>query len=362
VRILIAAGGTGGHLFPGIALAEEFIRRDRNNQILFIRDKKAMVADILKNSEFQAATLDVEGIKGKGLIKSLRACLKIPGSLVQSFRIIRKFSPDIVMGVGGYVSGPAVITAHFMGTKTFIAEQNALPGITNRILGKFVDGVFLTFFETKKWFPKKKVIVTGNPTRKGFFELQEKRNDDNGKFTLLVFGGSQGSHSINQAVLSSLPYLKDLKGKLKIIHQTGSKDLEEASLTYENHGIEAAVKPFIQDMVAAFRAGDLLICRAGATSISEITASGKASLFIPFPYAANNHQEKNAEVLVKAGAAEMILEKNLNGKFLAETIYRLYHNPKKIREMEKNSKKIGNARAAEEIVDICTNPIGSVKE
>jgi UDP-N-acetylglucosamine--N-acetylmuramyl-(pentapeptide) pyrophosphoryl-undecaprenol N-acetylglucosamine transferase len=357
MKVIIAGGGTGGHLFPGIAIAEEFLRRDQASSILFIGTQRGLEKRVLGNMGFNLSTLDVEGIKGRGIAKALGAILKIPRSLVESYKLIRAFCPDIVIGVGGYASGPAVMTARLMGIKTAIAEQNALPGITNRILGKIVDRIFLTFPETKKWFPEKKSIASGNPVRAAFLTGIREAGKSSGKFTLLIFGGSQGAHSINLAVLDSLTYLTEIKDQLKVIHQTGSADIDSILLTYQSRGIDAEVLPFIMDMAQAFRSADLLICRAGATSIAEITASGKASVLIPFPHAVNDHQTKNAEALVKAGAAVLIREKDISGKTLAETIEKFYDHPELIREMEARSASLGNARAAADIVDICIDMV-----
>lgn len=353
MKVIIAGGGTGGHLFPGIAIAEEFLKRDQNNNILFIGTERGLEKRILGDMGFQLKTLDVEGIKGKGLMKAISASLKIPGSLLQSYRLISEFCPNIVIGVGGYSAGPALMAAHFMGIKTAIAEQNALPGTTNRILGKFVDRIFLTFSETKEWFPGGKTIVSGNPVRADFFARAKESKKSAGKFTPLIFGGSQGAHSINMAVLNALPHLEGIKTKLKIIHQTGSVDLKIVFETYQSKRFDAEVLPFITDMARAYRASDLLICRAGATSIAEVTACGKAAILIPFPYAANDHQTKNAETLVKAGAAVLIREADLDGKKLAEVIDHFYRNPEMIREIEAKSASLGNERAASDIVDIC---------
>jgi len=353
MKVIIAGGGTGGHLFPGIAIAEEFLRKDQTSSILFVGTKRGLEKRVLGNMGFNLCTLDVEGIKGRGIAKALGAILKIPRSLVESYRLISAFCPDIVIGVGGYASGPAVMTARLMGIKTAIAEQNALPGITNRILGRIVDRIFLTFPETRRWFPEEKIIASGNPVRAAFLTGIGEAEKRAGKFTLLIFGGSQGAHSINLAVLDSLPYLENIKDKLKVIHQTGSADLDSIVHHYQFREMDAEVLPFIMDMARAFRSADLLICRAGATSIAEITASGKASVLIPFPHAVNDHQTKNAEALVKAGAAVMIIEKDVSGKTLAETIEKFYRHPELIREMEARSASLGNVRAAADIVDAC---------
>ncbi|MGZ3608186.1 MAG: undecaprenyldiphospho-muramoylpentapeptide beta-N-acetylglucosaminyltransferase [Syntrophales bacterium] len=353
MKVIIAGGGTGGHLFPGIAIAEEFLRRDQASSILFIGTKKGLEQRVLGSTGFNLHTLDVEGIKGRGITKILGALLKIPRSLIESYRLIRAFCPDIVIGVGGYASGPAVMAAYFMGVKTAIAEQNALPGITNKILGRFVDRIFVTFPETRKWFPEKKIMVSGNPVRAAFLAGIREAEKRAGKFTLLIFGGSQGARGINTAVLDSLSYLTEIKDNLKIIHQTGSADVDSLAAHYRSHGIDAEVLPFITDMARAFKSADLIICRAGATSIAEITASGKAAILIPFPHAANDHQRKNAETMIKAGAAVTIRERDISGQILAETIEKFYRHPDLIKEMEARSASLGNVRAAADIVDAC---------
>jgi UDP-N-acetylglucosamine--N-acetylmuramyl-(pentapeptide) pyrophosphoryl-undecaprenol N-acetylglucosamine transferase len=353
MKIIIAGGGTGGHLFPGIAIAEEFLRRDQTSSILFVGTKKGLEQKVLGDMGFNLQSLDVEGIKGRGIIKALGALLKIPRSLVESYRLIRQFCPDIVIGVGGYASGPAVVTACLMGIKTAIAEQNALPGITNRILGRIADRIFLAYPESKKWFPERKTIVSGNPVRAAFLSGIREAEKRTGKFMLLIFGGSQGARGINTAVLDSLPYLTKIKDKLKIIHQTGSADIDSLSAHYRSRAMDADVLPFIMDMACAFRSADLIICRAGATSIAEITASGKAAILIPFPHAVNDHQTKNAEALTKAGAAVLIPEKGISGKILAETIENFYLHPELIKKMEAKSSSLGNVRAAVDIVDAC---------
>ncbi|MFH1079256.1 MAG: undecaprenyldiphospho-muramoylpentapeptide beta-N-acetylglucosaminyltransferase [Pseudomonadota bacterium] len=355
--MIIAGGGTGGHLFPGIAIAEEFLRRNRNDRILFVGTNKGIEKRVLENIGFSLQTIDVEGIKGKGWMKSLVAILRIPISLIQSFRIIQGFSPELVIGVGGYASGPVVFAACLLGIRTAIAEQNALPGLTNRILGKMVDRVFVSFAQTGRWFHARKVKVSGNPIRQGFAAEIKRPKEQNHPFTLLVFGGSQGAHAINRAMLEALDNLKSLRDRMRILHQTGSKDRDMVANTYQAKGATAEVLPFIMDMAEAYHAADLLVCRAGATSIAEITATGKAAILIPFPFAVNDHQTKNAEVLVQAGAAEMIPEKELTGAKLAASIMQYYENPRRLRDMETRSAGLGNVRAAADIVDACLSMV-----
>ncbi len=351
--MIIAGGGTGGHLFPGIAIAEEFLGRNPAHRVLFIGTERGLEKKILGGLGLPLRTIRVEGIKGQRPLRTAGALTKIPGGLLTSFLVLREFRPDIVVGVGGYASGPAVLAAFLMGVKTAIAEQNAFPGLTNRLLGRFADRIFLTFPASQRWFPKSRTHVTGNPIRAAF--IIEKPREEKGDpcFTILVFGGSQGAHTINRIVGEALGDLRHAKDRLRFIHQAGGTDLETMSATYREHGFAAEVSPFIMDMAAAYHKADLLICRAGATSIAEITAGGKASILIPFPFAVNDHQAQNAEVLSRAGAAEVIAEKDLSGARLAGVIEQLYRNPESLRKMEAAAAALGKRHAAREIVDIC---------
>ena len=351
--MIIAGGGTGGHLFPGIAIAEEMLGRNLANQVLFIGTERGLEKRTLGKLGFPLETLKVEGIKGKGALGALKSIWKIPRSLLSSFRIISRFKPDFVVGVGGYASGPAVLAAKLMGIKTFIAEQNAFPGLTNRILGRFAYRIFITFADSKRWFPEGKTIVTGNPVRRAFISKNDEDITENKPFTVLVFGGSQGAHAINNAIIASLGYLIHLKEKIHFVHQTGNDELHKTEEAYQKEGFKAEVYPFITEMAAAYRSADLLVCRAGATSLAEITAMGKASVLIPFPFAAADHQTKNALAMANAGAAMMIPEQALDGFSLASAIEDLYLHPEKIRKMETASASLGRLNAAAVIVDAC---------
>ena len=352
LKVIIAGGGTGGHIFPGVAIAEEFIKREAA-AILFVGTGKKLEKDILDGLGFDNCAILVAGFKGKGPLRVLLALAKLPVSMWESYRIIRSFRPQLVIGVGGYASGPVVLIAHLLGIKTAVAEQNALPGLANRILGKFADRIFLTYRETKKWFPQKSTFVTGNPVRADFVASNRVEKEEGGSFTILVFGGSQGAHAINRAVLGALPHLCAAGLSIRIIHQTGQDDLTYAAGVYRTCGISAEVLPFIRDMAAAYRTADLVICRAGATSLAEITVLGKAAVLIPFPFAVDDHQTKNALEMVKAGAAVMIEEKGLTGEKMAETINLYYLHRDLLRDMEIKSAALGNIRAAADIVDNC---------
>jgi UDP-N-acetylglucosamine--N-acetylmuramyl-(pentapeptide) pyrophosphoryl-undecaprenol N-acetylglucosamine transferase len=265
---------------------------------------------------------------------------------------LKQFRPHIVIGVGGYASGPAVLTAHFMQIPTTIAEQNAIPGITNRILGNFADKIFVTYAQTRTCFPRTKVILTGNPVRAAFVAERSKEKEKKDYKQLLVFGGSQGAEAINKSIIDILPQLQSMKNKVRVLHQTGSRQLEDIKKAYEQFGIQAKVMPFIVDMAGAYADADLIICRAGATSLAEITAAGKAAILIPYPWAANDHQLKNAQALASEGAAVVIPEKELSGKLFI-TIDNLLRDEQKLRQLEENSLRLSKIDAAAAIVDSC---------
>ena len=329
MRIVIAGGGTGGHLFPGIAIAEEFLRRDDKAQIIFIGTKKGIEGKLLGQLGYELRTIEIEGVKGRGLKAMIRSAYQVPQSMWQSRRVLKQFNPHIVIGVGGYASGPAVLTAHFMGIPTAIAEQNALPGITNRILGKFVKVIFVTYAQTQTWFPKRKVIISGNPVRAAFVAGRCVEKGKKDFWQLLVFGGSQGAVTINKAMINMLSQLQKMKNKIRVMHQTGTKQLEKVRQAYEKFGIKAKVMPFIVDMAGAYAAADLIVCRAGATSLAEITASGKAAILIPYPWAANDHQTKNAQAMADAEAAVVINESELTSGKLFGALENLLSDEKK---------------------------------
>ena len=365
MKILIAGGGTGGHLFPAVAIAQEFKMKDNSGRILFVGTEKGIESRVVPREGFEIRFISAEGLKGRGILKKVKSVCKLPIGIMQSIKILKDYKPDIVIGVGGYASGPIGIASVLLGYPLVIQEQNLFPGVTNKILGRFAGLIFTSFEETEKFFNKEKVHLTGNPIRKGIaesesedkeFELKFHAKVSNLKplkFTLLIFGGSQGAHSINKAMVDGLEYLAKFKDSIFVIHQTGVTDLEFVKKSYEKIGFESEVVPFINNMADSYKKADLIICRAGATTISEITACGKAAVLIPFPFAANNHQEMNALVLKENGAAEMIIEKDLNGEMLANKILFLMQSRTRLLEMERESKKMGKPDAAKEIVKYC---------
>jgi UDP-N-acetylglucosamine--N-acetylmuramyl-(pentapeptide) pyrophosphoryl-undecaprenol N-acetylglucosamine transferase len=353
MRIVIAGGGTGGHLFPGIAIAEEFLKRDNKTKVIFIGTQRGIESRLLGQLGYELRKIDIEGVKGRGIKVLVKVVYQIPKSLWQSRRILKQFCPDMVMGVGGYASGPAVLAAHFMDIPTAIAEQNAIPGVTNKILGKFVDKIFVTYEQSKTFFPQAKVIFSGNPVRASFAAKSIRTKKERTYRQLLVFGGSQGAEAINKAVMDMLPQLQGMKDKVRIMHQTGARQMEEMKKAYEKFCIQAEVKSFIVDMADAYADADLIICRAGATSLAEITAAGKAAVLIPYPWAANDHQLKNAQALESEAAAAVISDRELSGAKLFGVVESLLQDEKKLQKMEENSLRISKIDAAATIVDAC---------
>ena len=350
-RLVIAGGGTGGHLFPGIAVAREVKTRIMNANVLFVVGRKKMEADILSRCGFTSIAIDVEGIKGRGWSKGMAVLIKLPKSILQSASIIRRFSPAFVLGVGGYSAGPFCVAAKLMRIPTAIHEQNSFPGVTNRLLSKFVDRIFISFEESRSYFENKKSILTGNPVRRELFLVQPNKTKVPDKFTVLVVGGSQGAQAINKIVVEALALLADRGKKVEVIHQTGKGDHERVINDYRARGLKGEITPFIDDMGDAYSRADIVVSRAGATTIFELAALGKPSILIPYPYATNHHQEINAASLVQVGGAEMILQKDLTGEGMASTLIRYMDNRPALKKMGEQARQISQPNAAAVIVD-----------
>ncbi|HEY3447316.1 MAG TPA: undecaprenyldiphospho-muramoylpentapeptide beta-N-acetylglucosaminyltransferase [Myxococcales bacterium] len=352
MRVLIAGGGTGGHLFPGIALAEEIVTRDpKHNDVLFVGTAKGLEAKVVPQNNFKLELIEVSGLKRVGLASFFKGLLAIPRALLQSLAILRRYRPEVVVGVGGYASGPVVLAAWLTGIPTAVQEQNAYPGFTNRVLSKFAKAVFTAFPGAERHFPKRKVQMLGNPIRRQLLDNYLKNSVPHEKFNLLVFGGSQGSHVVNQRMLEAVPFLDSVRDKLVIQHQTGEKEVDKVREGYAQQSANAEVLDFIRDMSGAYARADAIVCRAGATTLAEITVAKKAAILIPFAAAADNHQELNARSLVEAGAAVMILEKDLTGERLAKEVFALM-NPGRRKQMEKAAGGLGHPEAAKEIADV----------
>lgn len=350
MKVMLAAGGTGGHIYPGIAVANEIMRRDPTSEVLFVGTSRGLESRIVPENGFQLSLIHSAGLKNVGLKGTVKGVMTLPRSFVEARRLLREFRPSVVVGAGGYVSGPVLMMAVVMGIPTLVMDSNALPGFTNRRLARFVDRAALTFNEALPYFGKKGT-VTGNPVRKEFFGVKPKKR--NGERSVLIFGGSQGARAINNAMIGALDHLNGTRETMHVVHQTGEADFDKVRTAYHEHGWETAdVRPYISDMMTEFEKADILVCRAGATTCAEIAAAGKAAIMIPLPTAADDHQRKNAEAMQNAGAVKMLTQDQLTPESLASTLRELADTPEAIASMEKAARGLAREDAAEATVDI----------
>jgi UDP-N-acetylglucosamine--N-acetylmuramyl-(pentapeptide) pyrophosphoryl-undecaprenol N-acetylglucosamine transferase len=347
--VIIAGGGTGGHIYPGVAIAQEFRRRNADTQILFVGTAKGLETKIIPREGFSLELIEVAALKRVGLVNRIKSLLLLPKSFFAVRSLIKRLRPDVVIGVGGYASGPVVLMAALMDVPTLVAEQNALPGFTNRVLARFVKAAAVSFEEARRFFGDK-AEITGNPVRAEFFGVGAKYPE--GMIHVLVTGGSQGARAINEAVTGALPLLAEEKGHLSFTHQTGENDFYRVRDAFERSGMRADVKPFIEKMVDEFARADLVISRAGATTVAELAAAGKPAIMVPFPFAADDHQRKNAEAIERAGAGRMILQAELTPERLAKELLWLVRDPQQLGRMAEASRGLGHPDAAKRVVDL----------
>ncbi|GIW46638.1 MAG: UDP-N-acetylglucosamine--N-acetylmuramyl-(pentapeptide) pyrophosphoryl-undecaprenol N-acetylglucosamine transferase [Deltaproteobacteria bacterium] len=348
MRIVIAGGGSGGHVFPAISIGEEILRRDPGNRVLFVGTKRGIESKVFKNGSYPIEFISSSGVVGKGFKESIRGVVLAFRGFFESLGLLRRFKPDLVVGVGGYVSGPVVAAAFLLRIPTAICEQNAIPGITNRILSVLAKRIFVSFERNLAFFPNRKTVVTGNPIRSSLLTIQKDYASPKDVFVILVFGGSQGAKTLNQSVPKAVGLLG--RRNVYLIHQTGERGVEDVRKTYEWFGIRAEVVSFIEDMNDAYRRADLVIGRAGAGTIAEITAIGIASILIPYPFSVHNHQLENARTLEKEGAAVVIEDKDAVPEKIAEVLDKILHWDK-LREMGLKAKRLGRPDAAGLIVN-----------
>jgi UDP-N-acetylglucosamine--N-acetylmuramyl-(pentapeptide) pyrophosphoryl-undecaprenol N-acetylglucosamine transferase len=359
MRLLVAGGGTGGHLFPGLALGEEVKTRHPRNDVLFVGSARGIEAREVPKAGYPLEIIDVGPLKRMGFAGLVRGLFRLPRALWQSVRILRRFDPDVVVGVGGYSSGPVVLAAWLLRRPTAIQEQNALPGFTNRTLGRFVDAVFIAFPQAEAGFPQRKTHLLGNPIRRAFLDNYLHPKPPSDRLSLFVTGGSQGAHVLNLRVAEALEMLAPaIGGRLQILHQTGSKDQAEIAARYaklETSGLKAQAVAFIDDMPRAYAGADLLVCRAGATTIAELTVCKKPAILVPFPFAADDHQTVNARSVVEAGAALLLPERELTAEKLASEVRALEGDRNRLAHMSRASGFLGRPEAAREIADVCVS-------
>ena len=359
-RLLIAGGGTGGHVFPGVAVAEALKEVDPTAEILFVGTAPSFESRHLPKLGWTLKTITIYGIKNKKLKDVIKTLFCIPWSCVQSLRILRSFRPDVVLGLGGYASAPVLLVARLLGIRTAILEPNTTAGLANRWLSKIINTVFLAYAEAKHFFPKNTVHITGIPLRQSICNLAQKPahpHDPTTAFNILIIGGSQGAEAINHAVVDALQQLQS-QTSITVTHQTGAKNLEQTRSKYNQHANNPSIQTletvaFIDDMSAAYHAADLIICRAGAITLCELPLAKCPAIVIPYPYATDNHQQRNAEALQNQGAIIMLLEKNLIPESLATIIDDLIEHPHKRQTLATKLSQQFSEKAASRIVDWC---------
>ncbi len=355
MRILIVVGGTGGHIYPGLALGEKL--RNRNNEVTLVGRKGGISERIAQESGFSFFQIVGEGLVRGFSLKVFRFLGKSIQGFFQSIHIFRSFGPDIVVGMGGYLSFPAVLAAKIFGITCAIHEQNVLPGLANRVLAKIVDRIMVGFKETERYFPSKKTFLTGSPVRQSILSCSRseglrKLNLVEGKKNILVFGGSQGARSINLAMVKALNFLTPVGKKIQIIHIVGIEQFLEIKEEYEKRDYSACVLPYLLHMEYAYGCCDLVISRSGASTVAEIIAKGLPSILIPYPYATAGHQKANAEFLSKKGACLLIEDNQLTGELLADIIIRLIDNESELRGMAENTRRLSIDDAATRMADL----------
>lgn len=346
MRIIIAGGGTGGHVIPALAIAQQ-LKRQFAAEILFIGTARGIETRLVPQAGFALELIQVGALKNVSLMTRVKTMFDLPRAIAASSRMLTEFDPEVVIGVGGYASGPAMAAAIRRRLPTLAFEPNVVPGFANRMIARWVSSAAVHFEETCRYFPH--CQVTGVPVRAAFFDMPVKAG---GTPTLLVFGGSQGARAINQAMIESLPGLRVKVPGIHIIHQTGQRDYDRVLAAYEQSGISGEVYKFIDDMPETFGRADLLVCRSGASTVAEIAAAGKPAIFVPFPAAADDHQNVNARALERSGAAVVVEESNLGAAYLVETIAALIGDGSRLRSMSAAAKSLAHPKAVEEIAEM----------
>ena len=349
---MIAGGGTGGHVYPAIAIAQEFVARDSRRKVVFVGTQYGLEKSIVPKAGFPLECISVGGLKGKGGADLIKNLARLPFGLIQAWSVVGKHRPNVVLGVGGYSSGPVLLAAKLRGMPTIIHEQNAFPGLTNRLLARFVNAVAVAFPDACLRIKRGDAVVTGNPIRAEFFAARRQPTADNRQH-LLIFGGSQGSHILNQAMSGALLFLARLKDRLEIVHQTGAKELDVVRQAYRTSAFaNARIVPYLDPIVNEIAAADLVVSRAGAMTIGELAAVGRAAILVPFAAATNNHQELNARVVEQAGGAVVIIEGQLSPERLAMTISEILSDPARVARMGAAARSLAEPEATRNIVNL----------
>ena len=348
-RLLVAGGGTGGHLFPGIAVAEEILNRNPGNAVLFVNTGRPVDRKALGERGLPFRVIPSKPMKGRGILDRLKALLGIPKSVGSALWILFAFKPDAVLGVGGYAAAPAALAARILRIPVLLHEQNKRAGLTNRLLSKLACEVHVSFENTLIDVTPEKLLVSGNPVRHAIKDCRNPEEREKKRFTLLVLGGSLGARAINETVAELLPKLSE--AGIRVVHQTGAGHIETVRPSYEAVSGDHEVAAFFTDMAARYADADLALCRAGATTLAELSAAGLGAIFIPYPFAADNHQVDNARALEEIGAADIILEEDLDTDLLLARLVALSRNRETIESMARAAKTAARPEAAATIAD-----------
>ncbi len=351
MNILIAGGGTGGHVFPALAIARRAVELDATNEILFVGTRQGIEAWVVEPAGFDIDYVDFSGFAGKSVWQKARVLAKLVSSTREALEILGDFNADVVIGVGGYASLPMLVAAGLKRIPVVLHEQNAWPGLANRLAARWAKRVCLSMADVAKHFHGRPVVLTGNPVRQELFSCRPWRGDHP---SLLIFGGSQGARAINQAVLDALPLLKQALPELTIVHQTGEAALPDMVAGYNDRGFDrVTLLPFIDDMAAAYRDSQLVLCRSGATTVAELAACGRPALLVPFPQAAADHQTCNARVLAERDAAVLLPQDQLTPERLADELIHLFDDPQRLADMGRQAKMLAAKGAADLILNEC---------
>lgn len=347
LRLLVAAGGTGGHIYPALAVARKLIAMEPEAKVIFCGTERGLESRIIPRAGFPLELVRVEPLRGGSFFRKVKAVASLPVALLDAALLLRRARPRVVMGVGGYVSGPIMAVAGALQVPTLLLEPNATPGLANRWLAPFIDAAALAWDETKHFFPKKG-FISGNPVRDEIARIGDREVDEN--LRVLVFGGSQGSHVLNEAMLAALPHLERHKARLQVIHQTGERELEMVREGYGQTGISARIEPYLDEMSEAYAESDLVLSRAGATTCAELAAAGRPSVLVPLPIA-GGHQKDNAEMMERAGAAVALPEEELTGEHLARVLTDLMSAPGERQQMAGRARALARPGASKVIAE-----------
>ena len=349
MRFLLAAGGTGGHVIPALVVAQELMVRQPADRILFVGTARGLESRLVPQHGFSLDLVEIGAWQGQSVAARLETVAHLPGAMWQAIRILERFQPNVVLGVGGYAAGPVMAAAALSGIPLAVLEPNAYPGMANRWIAPFVTRAFLAFPETATYFGPRAPLVVGIPVRREFFEIEHKRRKP--PFTVLIFGGSQGARTLNRAVVEALPMLERCGNDLLLVHQTGQSEYQAVKESYAKCSVRAEVYPYIEMMSAEFSRADLVVCRAGANTLAELAAAGRAAILVPYPWAANQHQLRNAQALAGRGAARLIIDREFNGDTFFAAVREMQAEPETIERMEARIRSLARPEATMRIAD-----------